>query len=115
MSDLPVLHVWGQSYEHQPLLIVGNRDGLLALRGAIDVALDAPLDDAGQAIVKGPGDGPMCRDGEHYDVVVWRDDSDWQVGRWQGRGFPYVDIDYLDCEPPMLPAYPIKAGRGTEG
>jgi len=105
--DPPLLHVWGQPYEHQPLLIVVNRAGLLALRSAVDNALSATMDASMQAIVKGPGDGPMTRDGEHYDIVIWRDDTDWQGERWGGLGFPYTDIDYLDCNPPDLIAYPI--------
>jgi hypothetical protein len=53
-ESMPLLHAWGQAIQHDSLLLVGNRAGLLALRAAIDAALEAPLDCDGQAIAKGP-------------------------------------------------------------
>jgi hypothetical protein len=108
MTDTPLLHVYGQDYQHAPLVVVANREGLLALRAAVDRALHAPLDADLWTMVGSPEPGPMTKDGEHYDVVILRDDSPWLGTKWQGYGFPYHAIDYLDCSAPPLPAYPIR-------
>lgn len=112
-EPMPLLHIYGQAYWHQELLIIANRQGLEALRAAVDRALEATLDNEHQAIVKGPEPGPSARDGEHYDVVIWRDDTDWNSDSWQSRGFPYTTIDYMDCSVPELPAYPLDNHENT--
>lgn len=61
MTQTPVLHIIAQTYYHQPAFIVGNRDGLTALRDALNVALKSsrPV----EAIV-------YPSDGEGYRVHV---------------------------------------------
>lgn len=59
-DPLPILHLIAQPYWHRPAFVVGNRDGLTALRDAIDAAL------AGGE----PAAETMCRDGEGYRIHV---------------------------------------------
>jgi hypothetical protein len=65
MSDInrvAWLHIYGQHYWHSPATIRGNREALLALKAAIDVALEGS---EGEAVV-------FASDGEGYAVNVVR-------------------------------------------
>ncbi len=69
-SDLPLVHVYGQFTYHDDAVIRGNRNGLTALRDAIDRAL-AGIDDAAEV---------FANDGEGYRIVVMRTSMVHQLG-----------------------------------
>ena len=56
----PYLHVYPQEQWHSEALLIGNREALLALRHAIDCALDHETG----------GLTPFVNDGEGYDLAV---------------------------------------------
>jgi hypothetical protein len=60
MSDFPSIHLYSQYSEHDEAFIIGTRDALIALREAIDAALEAQK---ATAVV-------YARDGEGYDLIV---------------------------------------------
>lgn len=65
----PLLHIYGQYHPHGEAYLVGNREGLLALRDAIDKALNE------EAGVAGAHVAPADR--ETYPVIViYNDDVD---------------------------------------
>ncbi len=63
-SKLPWLHVYPQRHAHHPAEIRGTREALVALREAIDLALDRP-NGAADAVA-------FARDGEGYSIEVRR-------------------------------------------
>ena len=82
-----LLHIHAQEYQHNPAYIIGNRDGLLALKTLIEQALEN-----GDTISANRGnDMIFTADGEGYEVVVVCDDHDWQTPNWQERVLPYTD------------------------
>jgi hypothetical protein len=90
-----ILHIWSQYAEHSEAFILGNREGLLALREAIDKALDV-----GQAHAM-----TFCTDGEGFDTLVVCEDSDWQGPVWQEQKLPYTRFS-------SDPSYPPQDGQG---
>jgi hypothetical protein len=60
---VPLLHVYGPYIYHNPAVLRGNREALIALRDAISRALETP--DDGEANV-------FAADGEGYTVLVQR-------------------------------------------
>lgn len=61
---LPWLHIYAQYAYHDPALILGTRDALVALRDGIDRALEH---ENGEATVEG-----ITADGEGYGVEIKR-------------------------------------------
>lgn len=71
---MKILNIYGQAFYHQEARIVGNKEGLLVLRDAIDEAIktskartsndDAPL---------------FASDGEGYAVIVECHDDEWEI------------------------------------
>jgi hypothetical protein len=84
-----LVHLYPGYCEHVEAYVVGNREGLLALRAAIDAALAS---DEAQKIVATEND-VFCGDGEGYTLFVVRTDEDWRVegGAWDSLRFPYTD------------------------
>jgi hypothetical protein len=71
-----ILHIYPQSLWHNPAYVVGDRDGLTALRDAIDRAL----------VSNQPSAAPVyCHDGEGYTVFVA------PVGTLDNIALPYQD------------------------
>ena len=60
MEKVPIIHVLAQERWHDPAVIVANRAGLLALKEAVDKALESEI---GKANV-------FCEDGEGYELAV---------------------------------------------
>ncbi len=79
MNQITLLHIYGQSLQHDAAYIVGNRQGLEALKEAIETALT--MDEAEISAT--------VADGEGYQIYVLADDNDWQGKSWQGRMLPY--------------------------
>lgn len=75
MSNEPYVHIYAQHWEHSPATIRGNREGLLELKRAIEVALE-----------KGGGKANLfTSDGEGYGVYVERVNLISSLGK-----LPYV-------------------------
>ena len=78
MDQLPRVHIYGQYSWHEEAYIVGNVEGLIALRDAINSSIGQ-----GQAKTE-----VMTGDGEGYDVHVIQVDSKLIDSRLQ---LPYID------------------------
>ena len=81
--DPPLLHMHGQPSWHTEAYVLGNRDGLLALRAAIDAAL-------------GQGEGVadvMVADGEGYSLFAMLEDAPWDSPAWERVAVPYTASD----------------------
>lgn len=76
----PLLHIYAQHSEHTEAYILGNREGLRALRAALDAALEHG---AGTVEV-------MVADGEGYAVEIMLENSDWNSPAWINAAVPYV-------------------------
>lgn len=72
----PILHVYGQDAEHEPVFIVGSMAGLRLLRDALDAALRA-----GNARVTA-----ACQDGEGFDLhcIVTDEETRLPYHDWTG-------------------------------
>ena len=81
MHDPALLHVYAQPAWHDPVRIVGNRAGLIALAYAIASAL---ADDQGT-------DESFTADGEAFPLIVQQDDTPWDGPTWPRRRLPYTD------------------------
>jgi len=81
-----ILHIYGQTREHDRVFIVGDRTGLRELQEAIQHALDYP--DAGLGYA-------MTNDGEYFSVTTILMDDDWQSENWQQMGVPYSDDSFM--------------------
>lgn len=69
MNNMPgLIHIHGQQFPHDDVLIVGNREGLLRLRNAIDMAINGTMNDV----------EVMTQDGECYYLYVRMNDNNWQ-------------------------------------
>lgn len=75
-----VLHIFGQSNEHDDAYIIGNRDGLQALLFAVQRAL-VDLDGQSKA---------MVQDGEGFGIKVMLLDQDWQSDAFKSLAVPYT-------------------------
>lgn len=101
-----VLHIFNQYQQHDEAYIIGNKEALTALRDAINQALENE---------KGLGatDFDECVktvDGEGYQVLVVRNDDDWQAESWQNLQFPYKiasNPDYFPEESSKLRPYEL--------
>lgn len=91
MSDTRYLHIYAQAFWHEEAVIVGNRDALLALADAINVAVLSG--DSGTESMEA-----FTADGEGYTVRVRLMDYD---GMRKLR-LPYTDEDanWKDGEQP---------------
>ena len=92
MNDPALLHLYPGSSYHNDGYIVGNREGLLALRDAINRALDERLATT-QIMPKASGRNIFVKDGEGYEVQILLNDSPWQSEEWQKLAVPYTSED----------------------
>ena len=78
--DPSLLHIHGQPSWQDEAYILGNRDGLLALRAGIDAALE-----------HGEGGAEvMVADGEGYVVEVMLEEASWDSPAWERVAVPYT-------------------------
>lgn len=75
----PRLHVYAQAFWHEDAYIVGNVEGLRALRRAIDAALKVGHAESAEL---------SCGDGEGYCVRVFRVEG---AEPWPRLAVPYTD------------------------
>lgn len=70
-----ILNIYGQPSHHFEARIVGNREGLEALRNAIDNALII------DSHAKAPDDNEplFASDGEGYEILIDRHDDEWGI------------------------------------
>jgi len=78
--DPPLLHIHGQPSWQDEAYILGNRAGLLALRTAIDAALEH-----GEGVAE-----VMVADGEGYSVFAMWEDARWDSPAWERLAVPYT-------------------------
>lgn len=91
-NAIRLCHLYGQAFYHAPAYIVGNREGLIALRNAID-----------RALVNGRGqEGLFVQDGKGFAVHAIMDDSDWQSETWRLRAVPYTDECAKESRPDAI-------------
>lgn len=76
---LRLLHIYAQTHEHGNARIVGNPNGLIVLRDAIDAALK---DKTAQTVA-------LVADGEGYRIDIERNDREWRGGGWDNKRLPY--------------------------
>ncbi len=105
MSEPKLLHVYEHYAHHDEVWMVGNVDGLLALRNAIDMVLNSTTQAAHAEV--------MAADGEGYAVHVLCEDSPWQGDRWQHLFLPYTAEYARDVETPdtYMPWHLLQTGR----
>lgn len=96
-----LLHVYGQEGPHDDVVILGNRDGLTALRDTINRVL-VGTKAQGVALSVGPRE-PMTSDGEGFGLVVMRDDTEWQEATWQAYALPYTNEDECSSDDALWP------------
>lgn len=77
---MKVLHIHAQKAHHDDAFIVGSREGLLAMRKAIDLALDNRMAAAEVSV----------GDGEGYHVLVMLIDTDEHGFPDDNASVPYV-------------------------
>lgn len=81
MPEEPIIHVYAQECWHDDAYIVANEEGLLALKKAVDEALE-----------KGKGDAFVyTADGEEFTLLVLRIDGGLGEGKWPKIAMPYTD------------------------
>jgi hypothetical protein len=81
MDDIALLHLYSPLHHHSDQHVVGNREGLLRLRAAIDRALE-----------EGVGvETAFTNDGEGYYLNVVQDDRPWE--EWPHED-PYINPYY---------------------
>lgn len=89
MPEEPIIHVYAQGCWHDDAYIVANKEGLLALKKAVDEALE-----------KGKGDAFVyAADGEEFTLLVLRIDGGLGEGMWPKIAMPYTD-KYVSEERP---------------
>ncbi len=66
-----ILHIYGQYEEHDDIEIAGDRQALIELRAAIDMALDT----------KNGESEPYTNDGEDYTIRIDADDERLNLSR----------------------------------
>ncbi len=107
MMEAPVklLHVYEHYAHHDDVWVVGNVDGLLALRNAIDKVLNSTGKVANAEV--------MASDGEGYDVQVVCEESPWQGERWGNLFLPYTAEYARDRETSLtyMPWHLLQAER----
>lgn len=90
-SELRILHIYGPAAWHDPVVIVGSRAALTALRASLDAALETSA----------PATTPDCytADGEGFFVTVQQFPGAMGDPRWQGLATPYSDPMAADPRP----------------
>lgn len=83
-----ILHVYQHNSNHRPAALVGNREGLLELRKAIDNALAADGQTASATANVVPAD-----DGEGYSLLVYRVDKPFTDRFWDDLPSTYEIAD----------------------
>lgn len=82
-----IVHIFPQAYFHQDALIVGNRLGLIALKEAIEHALE---EGRAECIL-------MPSDEENYTCHIALNDEELKAPFWQRMKEPYAEL--LDDDP----------------
>lgn len=82
---MELLHIYAQELNHDEAFIVGNKEGLLRLKEAIDKALNEEAYLSRNVFVS---------DGEGYNVVVICNDKEPQDDTWQNLILPYTNEMY---------------------
>lgn len=77
-----VVHIFPQPDNHQEALIIGNKNGLIALRDAINKTLETGK---GGCIL-------MPADGENFECKILMNNEDWQEPFWQRMKVPYAEL-----------------------
>lgn len=80
-----MIHIFAQESWHEDAFIVANREGLEALRDALNKALK----DGDKAVVELKD--LMVGDGEGFDLAILRDDSPFASEFWNRLAVPYSD------------------------
>jgi hypothetical protein len=80
-----LIHIYGQSAWHDDAVILGNREGLIALAKAIQEALET---NEAKAEFEA-----MVSDGEGYSIKIILNDSPWESEFWEKAAVPYT-ADY---------------------
>lgn len=88
MPEIPVVNVYPQRSPHDDAFIVGNKEGLVALRSAIDEALNDP-GGLGTKL-------SYVADGEGFVILVKRVDT-WDS--LDGVALPYFGEEYSNGSP----------------
>ena len=99
-NDTPLLHVYGQYCNHDSAHIVGNVEGLRALRDAIDQALAVRQSDVFSSASPQPSPAAastnvFADDGEGYTVLVAVTDEP----RLDGLALPYAAEEFQPHSP----------------
>ena len=87
MSDPKLLHIYWLDKKGSDCYVVGNRAGLLALRHAIQTAIERG---------KNTGEEVTAADSQNYKVTVIMESSHLDSEAWQRMALPYVaegDVD----------------------
>ena len=87
MSDPKLLHIYWLDAKGGECFVVGNRAGLLALRHAIQTAIEKG---------KNVGEQVAAADGESYKVTVIMENSHLDSDSWQRMALPYVAEGAVD-------------------
>jgi len=74
------LHIYGQTFHHDHAFIIGNKSGLVALRDAIQAAIDAETK---------PDSTFSAADGEGYNVMVYLEE---EKAYWDKAMLPYTEV-----------------------
>ena len=70
---MKILNIYGQAFYHQEARVIGNNEGLLELREAIDQAILTSR-------ARTSNDAPLfASDGEGYEVIVECHNDDWGI------------------------------------
>lgn len=92
MSDPALVHIYGQSVPNDSVHVVGNREGLLLLKAAIEAALLG-----GQHEVE-----VYVNDGEGFNIRAIMMDSSWEAEKWTNLSVPYSDSSAMEQRPHAL-------------
>lgn len=95
--NMPQLHIFSQIYWHTEAFIVGNREGLIALKAAIGKALEEG---------KGQADA-FVSDGEGYMTGVICVDKPDDSREWTLMANPYTDEICSEKRPDAIHAWQL--------
>lgn len=93
--DPPLLHLYSNPSYHMDAHVVGNRAGLIALRDAINEALEGDTD-SNVSVTPDREGVVFTTDGEGYAVVVIRQDTPWREQTWIDMLLSYTEESSLD-------------------
>lgn len=107
---LPILQVYSPRIGHDSSYIMGNKNGLLAMRDAIDKALESSHGIAHEGSV-------FVSDGDSFNLVIIKHDSDFQSNFWQQLIKPYTKDATVCCgvQQHVLEPKEIEHELGGEG